>query len=258
MKSISVLFLFENFFYDEARINTITLHWLSVARESGVDLCKSFTQCLEHILFGEIKFKMTNQMITIFHEDKFPILLKSLTAKERPLLFHMFRHRRKLFKVDKQIGAGMFLLEESNMNKLIENIIPRKNLAISYIKQVLLITGNQVKRTFHLALRKLMHKYKDDLFLMLLDTFMENPEYGLEDLDYLPGDIGVKPSKRQRSLNVNWEVILDTLATNKTTPKKRLKINHEKKGLLELYGTNKHIFEGTPVDHSNGRNYSYI
>jgi len=215
MYSISMIFLFENLFWNETRRNKVTQQWLMENPAKTTNLCDAFIECIDEILFGNIKFKMTHQMMTFFATEKYPILFRILNDKELPYVFHLFRHREKIFKVDKELGGGMFSLEQSRVNHIIENIIPRKSLVISYIKQILEIAGLQMKRTLHLAIRKILHKHQGDEFLILLNNFFQSNEGTLRELDHLPGDLGLKPSKRKRNLNINWEVIVSDLTKKK-------------------------------------------
>lgn len=243
MDSISVVFLFESIFWDESRRNHITRKWLLDNPSEEKTLCDNFVECFKELLYGDIRFKMNHQMLTFFTSEKYPIMFRSLNAKERSWIFHIFRYREKVFKTDKHLGAGMFSLENSLVDNIIENIIPRKSLVISYIKQALEIAGLNLKRTFHLAVRKLRQDHATDAFLMLLDNFFQNDEGDLIELDHLPGDIGMKPSKQKRSLNINWEIIISDLAKKKKmrskfSSQKKKKNSKEKRGRLDSENNN--------------------
>ena len=261
MELISTVFLFENLFWTEARRDSITRQWLMENPGKKETPCDRFIECIKELLYGDIRFKMSNQLLTVFASEKFPILFRSLNSKELPYIFHVFRYRKDIFKTDKHLGAGMFSLEDSHVDHIIENIIPRKTLVVSYIKQALTIAGLGLKPTLHLAIRTLLREHATDAFLILLDNFFQDDEGDLKELNHLPGNIGVKPSKQKRSLDVNWDVIISDLMKKKGKVRsdffsqKKEENPKGKRGALGSRYCNKHVFE-TQRKHGFASGYS--
>jgi len=215
MQHLAVVLLFESVFWNDQRRDQIAQHWLSENPKKAEILSEIFTDCINELLHGSVKFSMNHQMLTFFAGGAYPLMYHTLSKRERSCVFEIFRQREKLFGIHKRLSANMFLLEDSKVDDVLESLLPRRSMVISYISQILTVGGEQLKRPLHLSIRQLQRKWPNDSFLQLLDNFCGNPEGDLFELNHLPADTGEAPSKRARELKIDWGSIVESLQNKK-------------------------------------------
>lgn len=218
MENIGVVFLIESLFWTPERRDAIVGKWVTSAFDVSTPIVENISKCIRYMLYSPVQFCLGTQMLSIFGKKKLPVLFTSMTPKERVNVFHIFRHRETLFRTETRLAGSMMLLENSTADEMIENLIPRKSMVISYLKGLLSAVGVGVRYSVQLAVRQILRDHPRDHFLQSLENFAQSRLCGLFELDYLPGDLGVKPSKRERDLNIDWEVIIRDL-TQKTRSK---------------------------------------
>ena len=177
-------------FWDPTRRDTIVKSWLKENPTKSSSLDCVLKNIIEKILFDKIDLTMNNQGISIFKSRSLPFYYKHLDKEEQGCLFVLFQNRTKIFKIDDYKGAGIYQLSGCKISDILNKLLPRKGLLISYLKMLIECVGTCIISTLFIIFTDLVHCEPQNDFLRSVLSALKYPLNILVELDHLPAELG--------------------------------------------------------------------